>query len=539
MKILIVPDVKGWAIDGLVQSKIKHNPHHIFKCDYVHPRDAGQKSRQEAFEKTVREFEPDIIQFEYFRSASQLLEALPFLKDYKIILTHHNQRKDKALKFKDWNALGVDILVTHTEKAAEILREECHQKDVRVIKHGIDLDYFSYIEEEPKEFTVGYAGRIVPWKNLKLVAEACYELKIPLMFMGRQDKADYWASKRYINFSFMDCRDEERLEYYKSITCYIGMSCDGYEEGTLEYFEAMATGRAIISTPSGSVADIGKDRDNCLLINYNKKEELKEALLELKDNDELKKQLKKNGWETVKNYSEQRMAYNYSKLYYELFGGEEELISVILPTYNHKEQVIEILDSIKNQTYKNLEVCIGDDGSDDGLHEAVNEWREKNTDVGVKIIGTGNEILRKEGKHIYGLAKARNLAVTLAEGKYLVFIDNRIKPREDAIMNFRLSLFNSKRVWFFGNKDGAEKKSFVENFSAVKKDEFVKFGMFNERIDLYGGMSQEIRERWQSQFGEFFYLGTAEADVLVSSKRSKQRRKDIIKMKDLLYRLNS
>ena len=547
MKILIQVDSKSWAIDQLAQKKIKYNPHHTFLCKYVHPRDAGQKHIQEDFEKTVKDFKPDVIHFEYFRSASQLLEALPTLRSYKIVLTHHNQRKSKALLHKDWNALGVDVIVTHTEKGKVILEEEGKQVNVKVIKHGIDLDYFEFNNEEPKEFTMGYVGRVVPWKNLKILAEACYELKVPLMFMGKMDKADYWASiseevRNHINFSFMDCADDERLDFYKSISCLGTISNDDYEDGPLCYFEGMATGVPIITTPNGSARDIAKDRENCIVVPFGDKETLKEAIMEMKEDSELRKQFRKNGWETVKNYSDERMAYKYSKLYNNL--GEHPLMSVIVPTYNRKMQVLEILQSIKEQSYPNIEVIIGDDGSDEERFlEDIIEWKEKNN-LTVKIVRTNNDILREKGIKTYGLAEARNRAVCEAEGDYLVFIDSRIKPDPDAIMSFKLAIDDStavsesatKKVWYFGDK-GPKKKSFVENFSAVNRELFIRFGMFNERINKYGGASQEIRTRWQSQGGKFFYLDSAKAGVISGSKKDTQRKKDIIKMKDLLFKL--
>ena len=113
MKIVIVPDTLDWAIGHLAQAIVKYNPQHTFKLIPVHPRDAEELA--DSFEQKIREFSPDVIHFEYFRTAQQLLELKPMLKNYPIILTHHNQR-DKALFHADWNKLGVDLLVTHTEK---------------------------------------------------------------------------------------------------------------------------------------------------------------------------------------------------------------------------------------------------------------------------------------------------------------------------------------------------------------------------------------------------------------------------------------
>ena len=200
MKVLFVPDVMNWAIGHLVQAKVKYLRH--FKCQIVpvHPRDAISKAQD--FMDRVKRFNPDIIVYEYFRSAEQLINAQPDLKNYKAILVHHNQR-DKALFHADWNGLGIDTIVTHTNKAREKLAEKGYL-NVETINHGIDLDFFTYSDKEPEEKKVGYVGRIVPWKGLKEIAHACEELGYPVQLMGKPDKPDYWDQipKDNLNFDF-------------------------------------------------------------------------------------------------------------------------------------------------------------------------------------------------------------------------------------------------------------------------------------------------------------------------------------------------
>lgn len=54
------------------------------------------------------------------------------------------------------------------------------------------------------------------------------------------------------------------------------------------------------------------------------------------------------------------------------------LVSVIVVVYNSSKTVLETLESIKNQTYKNIELVITDDASSDNTIEIVTEWGEKN-----------------------------------------------------------------------------------------------------------------------------------------------------------------
>lgn len=58
-------------------------------------------------------------------------------------------------------------------------------------------------------------------------------------------------------------------------------------------------------------------------------------------------------------------------------------ISVIVPVYNVAKYLDECVKSILDQTYKDLEVLLIDDGSDDGSEEICNLWAEKDSRIKV------------------------------------------------------------------------------------------------------------------------------------------------------------
>ncbi|OON88462.1 hypothetical protein BXO88_01330 [Oribacterium sp. C9] len=65
-----------------------------------------------------------------------------------------------------------------------------------------------------------------------------------------------------------------------------------------------------------------------------------------------------------------------------------DLISVIVLTYNSGKTVIETLESIKNQVYQNIEIVIADDSSSDNTLEVVREWQDKNQICKMQIVTT-------------------------------------------------------------------------------------------------------------------------------------------------------
>jgi glycosyltransferase involved in cell wall biosynthesis len=86
------------------------------------------------------------------------------------------------------------------------------------------------------------------------------------------------------------------------------------------------------------------------------------------------------------------------------------LVTVFIPVYNGEKYIREALDSILNQTYKNLDVLIVDDGS---------------TDRSVQIIQSYNDprIRLIQNSQNKGIPYTRNIAIREARGKYLVLMD--------------------------------------------------------------------------------------------------------------------
>lgn len=92
--------------------------------------------------------------------------------------------------------------------------------------------------------------------------------------------------------------------------------------------------------------------------------------------------------------------------------SNNDLISVIVPIYNVEKYLKRCVDSIINQTYKNLEIILVDDGSPDNCPKICDEYKKK--DNRIKVIH------KKNG----GLSDARNVAIDIAQGQYLTFIDS-------------------------------------------------------------------------------------------------------------------
>lgn len=96
-----------------------------------------------------------------------------------------------------------------------------------------------------------------------------------------------------------------------------------------------------------------------------------------------------------------------------------ELISIIIPTRNERENIIKLLESIKLQTYRPIEVIIVDGCSTDGTPELVKDYanRYSTDDFKVKLLSECDlGDMRSPGN-------ARNIGIRNASSKYVVFFD--------------------------------------------------------------------------------------------------------------------
>lgn len=89
----------------------------------------------------------------------------------------------------------------------------------------------------------------------------------------------------------------------------------------------------------------------------------------------------------------------------------DNLVSVIVPVYNVERYLKKCIESIINQTYKNLEIFLVDDGSTDNSGKICDEYAKKDNRINV---------IHKENK---GVSSARNAGINEAKGEWIAFID--------------------------------------------------------------------------------------------------------------------
>ena len=123
---------------------------------------------------------------------------------------------------------------------------------------------------------------------------------------------------------------------------------------------------------------------------------------------------------------------------------ENKKVAVIMSTYNGERFIKEQLDSILNQTYKNIEIVVRDDGSKDGTIEIVKEYMQKYPNI---ILHQGENL---------GFIKSFFELLNLAEADYYAYADQDDVWMENKIelaVNSLNKLDDSKPNMAFGNSD--------------------------------------------------------------------------------------
>ena len=91
---------------------------------------------------------------------------------------------------------------------------------------------------------------------------------------------------------------------------------------------------------------------------------------------------------------------------------EEKIkVSVIIPVYNVEDYIEKCLDSVVNQTLKEIEIIVVNDGAKDNSMKKIEKYF---SDSRIKIINKQNG----------GLSSARNAGLKIAKGEYISFIDS-------------------------------------------------------------------------------------------------------------------
>lgn len=530
LKVVAISDKTGTAIDRLCKVVAPFHKNIDYVVIDVHPKRPSPEQLQRV-EQECRT--ADVIDYQYFRTAEMLRNRYDWLKDIPSVLTHNNPY---SIKESDWNSY--QAVIGNNRSITKDL-ESITQARLEHIPIVVDPFFWQFNDNYKfSKSVIMVANRIESKKGILPVAKACKELGIKMQLVGAISQPDYFKEiidTGVVHFA-QECTDEELRAMYYEAGVHVCNSVDGFESGTMPILESIFCGVPVITREIGHVPDF---KDDSIVINDHDPEDVDHLVKLIRqtlyDPLEDKKQsnyktvesklndMRQKAWYTIKHMNPERRAYMYQKLYRELLPGEP--VSVIVPVAGKEDVTRENLNAVANQTHPNLEIIVIDDGETD---------QEANVKSFADTVSLPVRYVRLSGKG-YNLAKARNLASIEATSDILVFCDQRMIMDSDCVEQFLNNL--KPNSWLYGNK-GA-KKDFVENLSCIYRNDFIRFGMFNEEITMYGGLSQETRWRARQQGIQIEFIEDAKATPKGKSSNKRLRKYEIMEMKNLCFKIGA
>lgn len=154
------------------------------------------------------------------------------------------------------------------------------------------------------------------------------------------------------------------------------------------------------------------------------------------------------------------------------------ILSVIVPVYNVEDYIIQCIDSILNQTLKNMEIIIVNDGSTDNIMNYIRDYKDER----IRIIN------KKNG----GLSSARNLGMNAAKGKYIAFVDsddflsekNAYQEMVNILEKNKAELITGKALYFYdlNTIKKFERDEEIFNKDIITSEEYLIQSIKNNRI---------------------------------------------------------
>jgi len=183
------------------------------------------------------------------------------------------------------------------------------------------------------------------------------------------------------------------------------------------------------------------------------------------------------------------------------------MISVLISTYNKSKFLDITLAGYQNQSYKNFELVIIDDGSTDNTKEIVKKYE--------KVLNINYNYIEKNG-----ISKARGKTLDNATGDYYIITDDDRIPCKDFVREHKLKLDSGEKCIYIG-KECLVLSYFNSDIKFKFKDEFKLYNKFPELLsgeekklfsasDVIENFDDVLRDFYLSDYTESYLLNMVE-----------------------------
>ncbi len=199
------------------------------------------------------------------------------------------------------------------------------------------------------------------------------------------------------------------------------------------------------------------------------------------------------------------------------------MVSAVIPTYNYGQYVCEAVESALNQTYRNMEVIVVDDGSTDDTRERLAPYMDS-----IRYIYQENQ----------GLSAARNTGIRAASGEWIALLDSddTWTPRktEAQLRAAEQNGWDAVAAMHGGYREAVRTLSFEDTFfvspafgssGLVRADCFERTGLFDEELRSVEDRDMMLR------LGRRYRIGVVYGDYVRLRTHDGQMSKNALRMK--------
>ena len=340
--------------------------------DYVTIRGMGRSvnprydfSAYQQLRRLIKSYKPDIVHTHAAkpgalgRLAASAEEVPVILHTFHghVFHSYFNSVKTKLfIKAERYFAKKSDAIIAISEQQKKELALQfkiAPEEKFRVIPLGFDLDRFRELQNEKRknfrsefdleddDVAIGIIGRLVPVKNHALFLKAARHVidrsskKIKAFIIGDgETRKDLERMAQEINIPFSTEHSSEHnhpliFTSWRSDVDIVNAGLDiicltSFNEGTpVSLIEAQASNKPIVSTRVGGIADIVREGETALLSNVEDTDGFCDHLLQLVQDEGLRKQMGENSHlHVMSRFSYQRLVKDMSQLYYELLSAK-------------------------------------------------------------------------------------------------------------------------------------------------------------------------------------------------------------------------
>lgn len=154
-----------------------------------------------------------------------------------------------------------------------------------------------------------------------------------------------------------------------------------------------------------------------------------------------------------------------------------DLVSVVVPVYNAEKTIKRCVDSLLNQSYKEIQVVLVDDGSTDQSLSLCREIEKNDSRV---------LVIKKENG---GVSSARNCGIECSQGKYIMFLDSDDWFEENMVEHYARLVSEENTDIVIGGLQGIythNQKSFVKSLPIYGKKDTALWNVICDSSEMFG-----------------------------------------------------